>query len=105
MLLVKQGTVGRAGRQNLLWEFDTDVMGQWKLLDAAAGVSGTPPSMRSYHRMVAVGTRCFVFGGEAYNGKTSNWTVTGTRSELHVTCTVLSRKTRCFGVYGAVTDA
>lgn len=44
----------------------------WKLYDAAAGVTGTPPSHRTVHSMTAVGHRIFIFDGLCHNGLNDN---------------------------------
>jgi N-acetylneuraminic acid mutarotase len=50
-----------AGVSNDLFRFSTTKM-QWEQLDASQ-VSGSPPSARSGHGMVAVGSDLYVFGG------------------------------------------
>jgi hypothetical protein len=53
----------RAGAlMNELFRFSTTTM-QWEQLDALL-VSGSPPSARFNHRMVAVGSDLYVFGGD-----------------------------------------
>ncbi len=47
---------------NELFRFSTTKM-QWEQLDAPQ-VSGSPPSNRTHHGMVAVGSDLYVFGGE-----------------------------------------
>ena len=42
---------------------------EWTNLDAAAGVKGTGPSLRSGHTMSAVGTDIYLFGGDLISGK------------------------------------
>ena len=55
------------------------------MLDAAAGVNGTPPSARYHHAMAAVGTDIYLFGGITYaqSGKGSIWSMgKGRRSRV-----------------------
>ena len=48
------------------WEYDTVAM-RWRLLDAAAGVTGNEPGKLFMHDMVAVGTSVYLYGGADYN--------------------------------------
>ena len=58
----------RAVDSNELFRFSTTKM-QWEQLGATR-VSGTPPSGRSGHGMVAVGSNLYVFGGATDGGDT-----------------------------------
>ena len=51
---------------NELFRFSTTTM-QWEQLDLPQG-SGSPPSPRSGHGMVAVGSDLYVFGGRTHTG-------------------------------------
>ena len=51
----------RAGSSNDLFRFSTTAL-QWEQLDGAP-VSGSPPSARTNHGMVAVGSEIYLFGG------------------------------------------
>ena len=52
---------------NDLYRFNTTAL-QWEQLDGAP-VSGSPPSARSGHTMVAVGSELYVFGGRTDTGE------------------------------------
>ncbi len=54
--------LARAGASNELFRFSTTEQ-KWEQLDAPR-VSGSPPSRRSGHGMVAVGSDLYVFGGQ-----------------------------------------
>jgi hypothetical protein len=56
----------RAGASNELFRFSTTEQ-KWEQLDAPR-VSGSPPSRRSGHGMVAVGSDLYVFGGYVFDG-------------------------------------
>jgi hypothetical protein len=58
----------RAGASNALVRLSTTTM-QWEQLDASR-VSGSPPSARYNHGMVAVGSDLYVFGGMTNEGDT-----------------------------------
>jgi hypothetical protein len=58
----------RAGASNALFRFSTTTM-QWEQLDASRD-SGSPPSARYSHGMVAVGSDLYVFGGMTNEGDT-----------------------------------
>jgi hypothetical protein len=58
----------RAGNSNELFRFSTTMM-QWEQLDAPQ-VSGSRPSARFGHGMVAVGSDLYVFGGDIADGDT-----------------------------------
>ncbi len=60
--------VDRDGGSNELFRFSTTTM-QWEQLDAPQ-VSGSPPSSRHDHGMVAVGSDLYVFGGDIGGGDT-----------------------------------
>jgi hypothetical protein len=56
----------RAGGSNELFRFSTTGQ-KWEQLDATR-VSGSPPSARSGHGMVSVGSDLYVFGGTGEEG-------------------------------------
>jgi hypothetical protein len=58
----------RAGVSNELVRLSTTTM-QWDQLNASR-VSGSPPSARFNHGMVAVGSDLYVFGGDTSGGDT-----------------------------------
>ena len=60
----------RAGLSKELFRFSTTKM-QWEQLDAPQ-VSGSPPSTRYDHGMVAVGSDLYVFGGFSRAGVTGD---------------------------------
>jgi hypothetical protein len=62
------GMFDRAGMLNELFRFSTTDR-KWEQLDAAARVSGLPPSARSSHGMVSVGSDLYVFGGGTATGE------------------------------------
>ena len=64
-IFVFGGSTGSAG-SNELFRFSTTTL-QWEQLDGSR-VSGSPPSERQSHAMVAVGSDLYIFGG---------WTVSG----------------------------
>ena len=65
-----------------LFRFSTISM-EWKMMDAAAGVTGTPPSARDSHAMAAVGTDIYLFGGFTESGKGCIWSMgKGRRSRV-----------------------
>ena len=57
----------RAVYSNDLYRFSTTAL-QWEQLDGAL-VSGSPPSARYKHAMVAVGSELYVFGGRTDTGE------------------------------------
>ena len=73
----------RAGFSNDLFRFSTTAL-QWEQLDADL-VSGSPPSARYGHAMVAVGSELFVFGGEKDSGEEARcacWPPSGVMSDI-----------------------
>ena len=63
------GMFDRAGGLlNDFFRFSTTDL-KWEQLDAAARVSGSPPSGRSGHGMVSVGSDLYVFGGYGNTGE------------------------------------
>ena len=76
----------RAGYSNEVFRFSTTAL-QWEQLDAAL-VSGSPPSARAYHAMVAVGSDIFVFGGYTDAGEEARcacWPPSGVMSDIATT--------------------
>jgi len=81
--------VDRAGYSNEFFRFSTTAL-QWEVLDAGL-VSGSPPSERYGHAMVAVGSDIVVFGGskvfgaQATGGEEARcacWPPSGVMSEI-----------------------
>ena len=62
------GSVSMTGKSNELFRLSTTTM-QWEQLDATR-VSGIPPSGRSGHGIVALGSDLYVFGGYKDSGDT-----------------------------------
>ena len=62
------GMFDRAGVLNDFFRFSTTDL-KWEQLDAAARVSGSPPSTRYGHGMVSVGSDLYVFGGIRNTGE------------------------------------
>ena len=73
----------RAGYSDDLFRFSTTTL-QWEQLDMTR-VSGSPPSARHGHAMVAVGNDLIVFGGETDSGEEARcacWPPSGVMSEI-----------------------
>ena len=73
----------RAGYSNDLFRFSTTAL-QWEQLDADL-VSGSPPSARSGHAMVVVGSDLIVFGGSTDSGEEARcacWPPSGVMSDI-----------------------
>ena len=67
-MLDRAGEYSSSVYSNELFRFSTTTM-QWEQLDAPQ-VSGSPPSARAGHGMVAVGSNLYVFGGTLGGGDT-----------------------------------
>ena len=75
--------VGPSGRSNEVFRFSTTAL-QWEELDAVL-VSGSPPSGRRDHAMVAVGSDIVVFGGYTDQGEEARcacWPPSGDMSDI-----------------------
>ena len=73
----------RAGVSDDLFRFSTTTF-QWEQLNGPL-VSGSPPSARQGHSMVAVGNNLIVFGGLTYSGEETRcvcWSPSGVMSDI-----------------------